>query len=90
MVKTQKPGNGKEVFVRRILQIVLGVSREDIASDDFWDIFDNKQVDKYLSYICEKPLYRDVLQMDQAAPAHQDVLWNIPKCSLHTDMDYHL
>ena len=26
----------------------------------------------------------------QAAPAHQDVLWNVPKCSLHTDMDCHL
>ena len=38
------PEMAKEVFVRRILQIVLGVSREDIASDDFWDIFDNKQL----------------------------------------------
>lgn len=53
------PEMAKEVFVRRILQIVLGVSREDIASDDFWDIFDNKQVDDSVADICEKPLYID-------------------------------
>lgn len=53
------PEMAKEVFVRRILQIVLGVSREDIASDDFWDIFDNKQVDYSVADICEKPLYID-------------------------------
>lgn len=54
------PEMAKEVFVRRILQIVLGVSREDIASDDFWDIFDNKQVDNSVADICEMVKTEDI------------------------------
>lgn len=52
------PEMEKKVFFRRILQIVLGVSREDIVSDDFWDL-NNKKVNDVVADICKKPLYID-------------------------------